>query len=284
MFLSARKIWSWSLPHTNVSPKIRALLLSAGFGTRLQPLTNHLPKCLMPIGQKPILGWWLDNLLAANVDRVLVNSHYKADLVENYLKTHTASEKFELAYERELLGTAGTLKKHQDFFKDSAVLLIHGDNFSSIDLHTFYQDFQKRPPGCHITMATFITDTPKTCGIVETDSRGVVQAFFEKVENPPSANANGAVYFLDQTVLDFVCALPGEVLDFSTQVLPNFVGQINVSPVPGYHIDIGSVQNWRKANHVVATPKSLDLSEYYLRHLSIDESVISELEKTLDQQ
>lgn len=278
----ALKIWSWSLRHTNAQ-KIRALLLSAGFGTRLQPLTNHLPKCLMPIGQKPILGWWLEKLFSANVDHVVVNTHYKAELVQQYLDSHPDRAKLEMAYEKDLLGTAGTLKKHQGVFRDSAILMIHGDNFSSLDIHKFHADFQNRPEGCHMTMATFITDTPKTCGIVETDERGVVRAFHEKVDNPPSSNANGAVYMLDQTVLDFVCDLPGEVLDFSTQVIPHFIGKMNVSPVIGYHIDIGSIQNLRKANQVVPSAGTLSHKDFYLRHLSLNEPAISELLTTLDQ-
>lgn len=270
------------MPHTEDSKKVRALLLSAGFGTRLQPLTNHLPKCLMPIGQKPILGWWLDQLFTANVDRIVINTHYKSELVERYLSSVPSRGKLELSNEVDLLGTAGTLKKHRAVFRDASTLLIHGDNFSSIDLKKFFQDFQNRPTGCHITMATFITDTPKTCGIVETDEHGVVQAFHEKVDNPPSSNANGAVYFLDQTVLDFVCALPGDVLDFSTQVLPHFIGKINVSPVGGYHIDIGSIQNLRKANNLLHEIDGKADGDFYLRHLELNESVISALKTSLD--
>lgn len=269
------------MPHTDSVPRVNALLLSAGLGTRLRPLTDHLPKCLMPIGQKPILGWWLDKLVNLPTQKILINTHYKANLVELYLNTRSDRDKFEMAYEPVLLGTAGTLKKHRETFTGAATLLIHGDNFSSLDIPTFYHDFESRPHGCHITMATFITDQPETCGIVETDSSGIVRGFHEKVKNPPGFNANGAVYLMDDVAFDFVCNLPGEVLDFSTQVLPHFVGKINVSPVRGYHIDIGSIHNWCRANRLVKTSGPIPKDSYYLRNLSINDSIISQLETTL---
>ena len=64
----------------------KALLLAAGMGTRLRPLTNNIPKCLVEIGEKPILGIWLENLSKAGCEEVIINTHYLSEKVEEYLK------------------------------------------------------------------------------------------------------------------------------------------------------------------------------------------------------
>lgn len=95
-------------------------------------------------------------------------------------------------------------------------------------------------------MMTFHTKNPKACGIVELDADGVVITFHEKVENPPGNLANGAVYLLEPEVLQWICDRP-EITDFSTQVLPHFVGRIATWHNEGTHIDIGSIEALRDA-------------------------------------
>lgn len=99
-----------------------------------------------------------------------------------------------------------------------------------------------------MTMLTFETDDPSSCGIVETDRRGVVQAFHEKVQDPPGTRANAAVYVLEPEVVRFAAALLGPFVDFSTQVIPRFVGRIQASAHAGYHRDIGNVESLRRAH------------------------------------
>lgn len=90
-------------------------------------------------------------------------------------------------------------------------------------------------------MMTFHTQTPSACGILELDGDGVVIDFHEKVKNPPGNLANGAVYLLEPEVLQWICDTP-EVTDFSTQVLPHFIGRIATWHNEGTHIDIGSIE------------------------------------------
>ena len=107
----------------------RALLLAAGFGTRLRPITLHTPKCLVPIGGEPLLGRWLRKLERAGCESVLINTHYLAKEVEAFLQGRQSSAmSIRTAHEPELLGTAGTLLANQGFFKDATGLLIHADN------------------------------------------------------------------------------------------------------------------------------------------------------------
>ena len=95
-------------------------------------------------------------------------------------------------------------------------------------------------------MMTFHTRNPSTCGIVELDADGVVISFHEKVENPPGNLANGAVYLLEPEVLQWICDRP-EITDFSTQVLPHFIGRIATWYNERTHIDIGSIEALREA-------------------------------------
>ncbi len=89
-----------------------------------------------------------------------------------------------------------------------------------------------------MTMMTFRTQTPKSCGIVEINRQGVVEDFVEKSAQPPGNLANGAVYLLEPEVLEWVCENP-EATDFSTDVIPTFLGRIATWENLGIHRDIG---------------------------------------------
>lgn len=219
-------------------------MLAAGLGTRLHPLTDTIPKCLVPIHGKPLLYYWLRLLEAAGVNPILVNLHYFADKVRDYIKESGFKNIVETVYEGELLGTAGTLLKNRDFFKDEALMLIHADNLSDFDVKAFIEQHQRRPAHCEMTMMTFFTYTPDTCGIVELDEQGVVKAFHEKVKNPPGNLANGAVYILEPSIFNFLCSLGKEKIDFSTDVLPNYIGKIFTFHNDNYHRDIGTVESY----------------------------------------
>lgn len=226
---------------------MKALLLAAGLGTRLRPLTDTIPKCLVPIHGKPLLEYWLDMLNAAGVVQLLINTHYLAEKVDDYLASSPFGRGIVTVYEEKLLGTAGTLLKNRDFFDDEPLMLIHADNLSRFDLLTFIDRHRNRPEGSHITMMTFETDSPQTCGIVELDKYGVVVAFHEKVKNPPGNLANGAVYILQPEIFEFLAALGKEEIDFSNDVLPNYIGKIFTFHNNVYHRDIGTIESYQLA-------------------------------------
>ena len=114
--------------------KNKALLLAAGLGTRLRPITETIPKCLVRIGNKPILEIWLEKLNMAGCQEVLINTHYLADQVESYINSfNKLSMKVSLAHEKLLLGTACTLLVNKETFRNSEVLFIHADNFTNLN-------------------------------------------------------------------------------------------------------------------------------------------------------
>ena len=227
---------------------MRAILLAAGLGTRLRPLTNDIPKCLVPINGEPLLGIWLARLSANGVGPFLVNTHYFSRKVENFIEQCNFSEKITTIYEPELLGTAGTLLKNINFFNGEDGLLIHADNYCLENFERFLNAHQNRPAGCLMTMMTFITDDPRSCGIVELNEQNVVTKFHEKVASPPGNLANGAIYILSSQLLDQLKTKFSSAVDFSADVLPLLLGKIYAYKSQTGVIDIGTPESYRKAN------------------------------------
>ena len=237
-------------------PPLRALLLAAGLGTRLRPITLHTPKCLVSIGGEPLLGRWLRQLEAIGCEAVLVNTHYLAEQVEAFLKGwRSDGMKVQTVHEPELLGTAGTILGNQGFFQGATGLLIHADNAMGENLGGLLEAHRQRPTGCLLTMLTFRTDQPRCCGIVDTDELGVVQAFHEKVSDPPGDCANGAVYAFDADFVAFLRNLRPQTSDFSTEVIPHLLGRINTWHTSKPFLDIG-------------TPKALEAAQDLIKPMN----------------
>ena len=222
---------------------MRAFLLAAGLGTRLRPLTQSTPKCLVPIAGKPLLDYWLDLLFAGGIERVLINTHYLADAVRAHVVSSAWRGRIDLAHEDHLLGTGGSLAANRSWCGQGPLLLAHADNLTELKVTDLAQAHAIRAPGCVMTMATFQADDPRACGIVQLDGQGVVQGFFEKVADPPGTLANAAAYILEPEVMDFTVALGRPVIDFSTEVIPRFIGRIQSHALDGYHRDIGSPES-----------------------------------------
>lgn len=226
---------------------MKALLLSAGLGTRLRPLTNTTPKCLVPINEKPLLHYWLENLSKCGVKEFLINTHYLHTQVEEFVNNSSYKNKITLVYEEELLNTGGTLLRNKDFFnKDESFFLVHADNFSICDFEEFINKHKKNND-IMMTMMLFETDNPKSCGIVELNEKDVVIKFHEKVDNPPSNLANGAVYICKYDIFEYLENLNKLNIDFSNDVIPNFLGKINTYLNKVYHRDIGTIESYNKA-------------------------------------
>jgi mannose-1-phosphate guanylyltransferase len=221
---------------------LKALLLAGGFGKRLRPITQKIPKCLVPIQKKPLLDYWLNCLSESNFDSFLINTHYLSEQLREFVNHHPLKEKIELVHEDVLLGTAGTLRKNIKYFDGEDILLAHADNYCTADFNEFIIHHNKRPNDCLITMMTFITDTPESCGIVELDGNGVVQKFYEKDTNPRGNLANGAIYMLSKEFLAIYEEEYGAAVDFSLDVLPNLLGKIYTYHTSAKIVDIGSLK------------------------------------------
>jgi len=237
-----------------MSLPLRALLLAAGLGTRLRPITLHTPKCLVPVAGEPLLGRWLRQLEAAGCEAVLINTHYLSDQVVAFVQERPSSAMgVQTIHEPELLGTAGTLLANRAFFEGATGLLIHSDNAMAGDLQGLLVAHAARPMHCLLTMLTFCTDQPRSCGIVATDGQGVVTAFHEKVADPPGNCANGALYAFDAPFLERLAGMTPQPSDFSTEVIPNLMGRIQSWHTGQPYLDIGTPEALATAQLLLAT-------------------------------
>jgi len=227
--------------------EIRGLLLCAGLGTRLDPLTQHCPKCLVPVGGIPLLEHWLCLLKECELSEVWINIHHHRDLVEQFIRRESFRDWVNGVFEKDLLGTAGTLRENARTFLDCTTFFAHADNWCICDLSEFirYHLFE-RPANTSMTMMTFRTNTPESCGIVSINDHGVVYDFQEKVAKPKGNLANGAVYLIEPEVVEWVKSHHGST-DFSTEVIPHFLGQIATWENTGTHRDIGVVDSLLEA-------------------------------------
>lgn len=152
---------------------MKAILLAAGMGTRLRPLTDTIPKCLIPINKKPLLEIWIDLLKQHNITSILVNTHHHANTVDRFIQ-QTASNtllKITSFYEKKLLGSGGTVFANQDFVADDKNFIIaYADNLTDINLSKMISFHNRcRSKGGILTMGLFRTPDPESCGIVTLD-------------------------------------------------------------------------------------------------------------------
>lgn len=226
---------------------MKALLLAAGLGTRLRPLTDTVPKCLVPIRGKPLLEYWFDLLFQGGIDTAVINTHYFADRVREFVAASRWKNRITLVHEDELLGTGGTVLRNRDCFAGDAFMVAHADNLTRFDVRSFCSRHAMRPAGTSITMMTFVTDAPQSSGIVVEDASGVVRELHEKAASPPGNYANAAVYIFEPEVVAFLASLGQTNIDLSTEVLPRFLGRICSFHNATYHRDIGTLESLRKA-------------------------------------
>ena len=233
---------------------IRALLLAAGLGTRLRPLTLSVPKCLVEIKGKPILENWLDKLEKVGAEKVLINTHYLAEKVDEFVANqHNRNIEILNFYEEKLYGTAATLIANKMLFMNSICIVIHADNFTTLDLFELVSAHENKPHNCLLTMLTFETDNPSNCGIVNVDSNGIVQSFHEKSNENHGNLANGAIYVFENNLLLWLVKNYPNVKDLSTEVIPRLIGKIYSYKTSHPFIDIGTYEALNKAKEIAKT-------------------------------
>ena len=116
---------------------MKAFLLAAGLGTRLRPITDTTPKCMLDIGGRPLLDIWLDAFECAGVDEVLVNLHHLPDVVRRHLAARTGLPIVRTVFEPELLGSAGTLLANREWIAgEEAFLACYADNLTDFDVRS----------------------------------------------------------------------------------------------------------------------------------------------------
>lgn len=232
---------------------MKAIILAAGKGKRLRPLTKNIPKCLLPINGKPLLDYWLDICQKSDVTEILINGHYLADMLGFHIKNVQSRYSFKIhyVYEEKLLGTGGTVKNNFGFVQEEDFfLLCHGDNFTNIDVPAFVR-FHKNKKA-RLSVALFKTTVPEQCGIIQKmDETGKILEFCEKPAKPETKLASAAIFLASPDIANH---FPVEnEFDFSRCILPAYQQNMYGFFITGYNIDIGTEENYKLANQMAAT-------------------------------
>lgn len=228
----------------------RALVLAAGLGTRLRPLTDTVPKCLIPVAGRPLLDYWQAAFVRDEIDEARINVHTHPEQVEAWVaeRNEAGPVAWSSVHESVLLGSGGTLRANLDWLeRHDAFVVIYADNVSSVDFAKLLAFHQER--GAEFTMALFEAPNPSACGIASVDSEGRIVRFVEKPEAPESSLANAGIYVVSRGVLGEVleevaaereAKASTEVIDMGHDVLPKLTGRMHGFALAGYHRDVGT--------------------------------------------
>jgi mannose-1-phosphate guanylyltransferase len=223
---------------------VKAFLLAAGIGSRLRPITDTIPKCMVAIDDRPLLDIWLDAFERAGVDEVVVNLHHLPDVVRGHVAERAGSPAVRLTFEPDLLGSAGTLLANREWVEDEDFFLAcNADNLTDFDLRDLID--AHRESGEIATLTAFHSENPSAGGVLEADESGRVISFTEKPEHPASDLVNAGMYAFSPALLDEIPQVPP--VDIGYHLLPLLVGRARVVPVDGYFRDIGTPEAYRRA-------------------------------------
>jgi mannose-1-phosphate guanylyltransferase len=225
---------------------MKAFLLAGGLGTRLRPLTDRTPKCLLPIRGVPILQIWLTLCREFGIEEVLINLHSHMDSVRRFIDEDEYKHglKIHLFEEEVLLGSAGTLLANQDWVrKETSFWVFYADVLTTTNL-TQLQDFHNRH-GQIATIGVYEVADPSRCGIVQVDHHGMVRDFVEKPIVPIGNLAFSGLMFATPAVLDLI---PDTApVDLGFHVLPKMVGRMTAYRIPDFLIDVGTLETYQAA-------------------------------------
>ena len=223
---------------------MKAFLLAAGLGTRLKPITDSIPKCLVPVCGKPLLGWWIDLFKKHAIDEVLINLHHFPEKVKKFAKLNSEGIKFQFFYEETLLGSAATLKENKNFVKEEKeFFILYADNLTNINLSDFYKFHKSHDK--FFSMGLFKSPNPSVCGIALVNEERIVTDFEEKPKNPRSDLASAGIFLSAPEVLD---SIPEKgITDIGFHLIPKLVNKMKGYIVKDYLIDIGTLENLRQA-------------------------------------
>jgi mannose-1-phosphate guanylyltransferase len=223
---------------------MKAFILAAGNGTRLRPLTDHIPKCLLPIQGVPLLEIWLNSCKAAGITDILVNAHAHLKAMKEFATAQKGGASVRIAEEPQLLGSAGTLAANKGFAAgEKAFFVLYGDVLTNIDLRSMLEFHMQR--GLAATISIYQVPDPTRCGIVGVDENEIVQSFVEKPTRPAGNWAFSGIMVASPAILEM---LPDhKPADIGFDLLPKLVGQVAAYKSSAYILDIGTLENYQAA-------------------------------------
>jgi mannose-1-phosphate guanylyltransferase len=247
---------------------MKAMILAAGKGTRVRPITYTMPKPMMPILQKPVMEFLVELLRQHGFNQIMVNVSHLAEEIENYFRD---GQQFgvEIAYSfegsivdgqlvGEAIGSAGGMRRIQDFspFFDDTFVVLCGDALIDLDLTAALKWHREKGAIATVVMKTVDPSEVSSYGVVVTDEEGRIKAFQEKpsVEEALSNNINTGIYIFEPEVLDYIPSK--EVYDIGGDLFPKLVemgAPFYAIPMDFQWVDIGRVPDyWQAIRSVLA--------------------------------
>ncbi|CAN5598652.1 NDP-sugar synthase [soil metagenome] len=221
---------------------MKAMVLAAGLGTRLKPLTFEMPKPMVPVLDRPVMAHIVNLLHSQGFDELIANLHHYPDTIRGYF-----GERLTYRYEEELLGTAGGVRNVAAFFGDDPVVVISGDALTDLDLNALVTRHQEAGGIATLTVKK-VPDT-REYGVVIHDSEGRVQGFQEKPEADEALSdlGNCGIYCFSPEIFDH---FPDKaVADWAADVFPALLDAdvpFHVHEIDSYWSDVGSLEELRQ--------------------------------------
>ncbi|MGM0403547.1 MAG: sugar phosphate nucleotidyltransferase [Thermodesulfobacteriota bacterium] len=222
---------------------MKALVLSAGFGTRLKPYTLEVPKPLFPVGGRPILDIIITRLIRAGVTGVAVNTHYMADRIESFLRQQRYGIDIVVRYEPDLLGTGGAVGNFSDFFTNGPFIVINSDVLTDIDMRSVHDAHMARK-----CMASLVMHDYSLFNKVSVSPDGLIRGFSGKGGNGHTLLAFTGISVIDPAIYRYI--EPGEaccIIDIYRRMI-RAGEKIAAHRVSGhYWNDLGTPERFRDA-------------------------------------
>ena len=229
---------------------LKAMVMAAGMGSRLEPITLMFPKPLIPVMNRPLMDIILTQLHEIGVDEVISNTYYLANQIIDRYEHNNLGVKFSYIKETELSGTAGGVKKCQFFFdKDEDFIVMSGDILTTADIKKGIELHKKSGAIATIGVKEIPHEHVSHFGVVVTDENGYITEFQEKpsVEEAKSNLINTGIYIFNYKIFDYIPE--NKFYDFAKNVFPQLLEdkQINTFIVDEYWNDIGTIGQYKQS-------------------------------------
>ena len=233
-----------------MAKKLKAMVMAAGMGSRLEPITLSMPKPLIPIMNRPLMDIILTQLKELGVKDVISNTYYLADQIISRYEKNKLGINFNYIKEETLSGTAGGVKKCQFFFDEGEdFIVLSGDVLTNADIKRGIEIHKKSGAIATIGVKEIPIELVSSFGVVVTGKDGYVTSFQEKppVEKAKSNMINTGIYIFNYKIFDYIPE--NTFYDFAKDVFPKLLkaGQINVFNVSGYWNDVGTIQQYKQS-------------------------------------
>lgn len=221
---------------------IDVVVMAGGRGERLKPLTDSVPKPLLPVGDKSIIEHNLDRLITYGVDHIWISVRYLADQIKTHLGSGTLKDvSIQYIHEGEPLGTVGSVRLVDEFYHDH-VLVTNSDILTNLDYEDFFVSFIKSDADLSVVTIPYEVNVPYA--VLET-TNGHVMSFKEK----PTFTyySNGGIYLMKRHVIDLI---PKNFFFNATDLMEQMIKigmRVHSYPLHGYWLDIGKADDYRKA-------------------------------------